>query len=621
MAKKRLEVVIAGDARGANRAFDSVERRGSGFASKMGGVGKKVAAGMAVGLGAGAVALGGFVAGGLKSLTNIEKLNAQTAQVVKTTGGAARVSASDVEAYASAIEKKTGIEAESIQSGQNLLLTFTNVQNKVGKGNDIFNQATSIMTDMSVALGTDTKTSAIQLGKALNDPVKGVSALSKVGVSFTKQQKDQIKALQASGDTMGAQKIILAELNKEFGGSAKAFGSTTEGKIAKLKNTFGDLQEALAAKLLPVAVKVVDWAGVFLPQAGAKAAQLFQKLQPQIHQVGEVIARLGVVGMELVAAVQTAWPQVQMVISNVVRTVQVIVSGVVDVLLTLWQNFGNNIITFTQSAWHPIRQIISGVLLVIRGVIKTIVSLIHGDWAGAWAGIKQIVSGVWNAILGEVKFLIAELKLVIGIALEILGSMFKRVWHGIQGTVSGAVGGIVSAVGSIPGRLLALGGSMLSAGAHLGSSILKGLKSGLSAITGFAGDVGSAVWRAVKGQINNLIDGMNDSIPNSLGKGPFKIDLPDNPIPRIHHTGGVFRAPTPGGEGFALLRDGERVLTPTSNRDRAVSVAGGRGGGNVYVQVTVEGSVRAARDLALEIRDELVKVQRQTGNPAIPFPA
>jgi hypothetical protein len=37
------------------------------------------------------------------------------------------------------------------------------------------------------------------------------------------------------------------------------------------------------------------------------------------------------------------------------------------------------------------------------------------------------------------------------------------------------------------------------------------------------------------------------------------IDLPDNPIPRLHG-GGVFRAPA--GEGLALLRDGETVFTP-----------------------------------------------------------
>jgi hypothetical protein len=78
---------------------------------------------------------------------------------------------------------------------ENLLLTFT------GIGKDVFPGATKAVVDLGIAMaGGDVnnanfKASAIQVGKALNDPIKGVTALSKVGVSFTKQQKDQIKAL------------------------------------------------------------------------------------------------------------------------------------------------------------------------------------------------------------------------------------------------------------------------------------------------------------------------------------------------------------------------------------------------------------------------------------------
>jgi hypothetical protein len=93
------------------------------------------------------------------------------------------------------LSKKSGIDDEVIASGANVLLTFTKVRNEAGKGNDIFNQGTTIALDMSRALGTDLQGSVIQVGKALNDPIKGISALQRVGVSFTEQQKDQIKTL------------------------------------------------------------------------------------------------------------------------------------------------------------------------------------------------------------------------------------------------------------------------------------------------------------------------------------------------------------------------------------------------------------------------------------------
>jgi hypothetical protein len=100
-------------------------------------------------------------------------------------------------------------QAESIQSGENLLLTFRSLKNGVGEGNDVFNQATVALVDMARALGKDPQDAAIQLGKALNDPITGMTALRRVGVSFTQDQQKLIKTLAESGDIMGAQKVIL----------------------------------------------------------------------------------------------------------------------------------------------------------------------------------------------------------------------------------------------------------------------------------------------------------------------------------------------------------------------------------------------------------------------------
>jgi phage-related minor tail protein len=130
------------------------------------------------------------------------------------------------------------------------------VRNEVGKGNNIFDQATGIITDMSVALGQDTSSSAIQLGKALNDPIKGVTALQRVGVSFTASQKEQITTLVESGKTLDAQKLILAELGKEFGGAAEA-AATPLGKLAAAHRRPG---RELGGYLIPY----VDKAATFL---------------------------------------------------------------------------------------------------------------------------------------------------------------------------------------------------------------------------------------------------------------------------------------------------------------------------------------------------------------------
>jgi len=76
--------------------------------------------------------------------------------------------------------------------------------------------------------------------------------LQRVGVSFTDTQKDQIKAMVEAGDTMGAQKLILAELSKEFGGSAQAAAETYDGRMAQLHNSIGDLKETIGSAFIPV---------------------------------------------------------------------------------------------------------------------------------------------------------------------------------------------------------------------------------------------------------------------------------------------------------------------------------------------------------------------------------
>jgi hypothetical protein len=204
---------------------------------------------------AGFAALGVAVAGGVSDAREAALIMAQTEAVIKSTGGAAGVSAQQVSDYAASLSAAAGQSLfgdSQIQESTNLLLTFTNIKDTT------LEAATAISVDMAQALGGAPKDAAIQLGKALNDPIAGVTALSRVGVSFTEEQKAQIKTMQEAGDTAGAQAIILAELNKEFGGSAKA-AADADGGMAQFKDTIGETFENVGSKLLPVLNQFAAW--------------------------------------------------------------------------------------------------------------------------------------------------------------------------------------------------------------------------------------------------------------------------------------------------------------------------------------------------------------------------
>ena len=250
--------------------------------------------GKAAALAAGAAGIGALTVtlrAGIGEWNQQQKVIAQTNAVLKSTRGVANVTAKGIDRLSTSIMKKTGIDDEAITSGQNLLLTFTKVRNEAGKGNDIFNQATVLMTDLSVAMGKDLSSSAMLVGKALNDPIKGVGALSRAGVQFTAAQKDQIKAMVESGDVMGAQKMILQELETQFGGSAEAAGKTLPGQLNVLKETFNNLAGELVATFMPTIARAAGKVADFLLDL-TKAPTLQAKIEVITGAVGDVWTKI-----------------------------------------------------------------------------------------------------------------------------------------------------------------------------------------------------------------------------------------------------------------------------------------------------------------------------------------
>lgn len=208
----------------------------------------------------GAIFVASKVTGFFKSATDAAyqqvKIQQQTAAVIKSTGESANVSAGHVDELAKSLSRLTGVDDDTIHSAENLVLTFRDIRNAAGQGNDIFDQTVKVVLDMSKALGEDLKSASIQVGKALEDPTLGLTALRRVGVAFTQQQREQIQAMLASGNLLGAQKIILKELATEFGGSAAAQATAAD----KARVAMDDLKKSIGTALIPVeeeAAKVI----------------------------------------------------------------------------------------------------------------------------------------------------------------------------------------------------------------------------------------------------------------------------------------------------------------------------------------------------------------------------
>jgi hypothetical protein len=169
------------------------------------------------------------------------RVEAQLDAVLRSTSEAAGLNADQLKAMASEMQGVTTFGDEAVIGMQNLLLTFTNIGGEGG----IFERTTKVALDVATAMGMDLKSSALQLGKALNDPTAGLSMLTRVGITFSEEQKEVIKQLQATNDIVGAQIIILEELERQFGGSAEAAANTFGGAMTQVQNATDDVLEAL----------------------------------------------------------------------------------------------------------------------------------------------------------------------------------------------------------------------------------------------------------------------------------------------------------------------------------------------------------------------------------------
>jgi hypothetical protein len=462
VATRKVEVAIVGDASSMVRAFRQADTAASGFGkrgSKLGAVGMGLLAGGAAGL---TVAVGqGLVSAfktGISEFSEAQKVSAQTAAALKSTGGAAGVTQKHIESMAGALQKQTGLQDDAIQSSQNLLLTFTKISNS---GPDkIFDRATRATLDLSVALGKDMGSSAMMVGKALNDPVKGVSALGRAGVQFTSSQKETIKSLVETGRVADAQKMILRELETQVGGSARAFGETTPGQVAKAQRAFEDLTQGavtaiapLAAAVLPGLTAAINGTVSFFetnwPRLQAIAMQVWNwfsvNLLPTFREIGTGIASIVV---SIVGIFRTYWPQIMSVVGPYVRA------------------FGG---------------LVKSTLTTIANVVKLVASILRGDFGGAWQAIKGIassaVSGIaslmknipqalWNAATGLLKA-----------AVDLGKKVVKKIAEGIA-SAPGLIKQGLSSLFGLAGDPNAIPRSVQQLGAGIPKDVAQGITDG-----------------------------------------------------------------------------------------------------------------------------------------------
>jgi hypothetical protein len=551
----------------------------------------KLLGGLAVSAGAALVTMiGQGVAGAMEA----EAAAAQLDAVIKSTGNAAGVSKEALKAYADQMQLNTKFTAEQVTATQSMLLTFTNI----GASGGIFDQATQAAIDMAAALGGEAKDKALLLGKALNDPVQGVSALTRVGVTFSESQKEVIKKLAETGNVAGAQKLILAELSKEFGGSATAAGKTMAGQLAIAKNAFGEVTEEIGVKLLPVLTKILQWVVANMPaiQSGiGKAMDFVSKVFQAVKKdVDTVVAAFNLI----VDAVKT-----------VAAGINAGTKAVKTATENLWATIKGVFINVTKFFTDIGKAIIDGIVAGIKAAPKAVADALGGVVNGAVQGVKDllgikspsrvfaeigsfIVQGLTVGLEGEAPAFLTAVNNLANAAITAIARIRDgNVLSGIQGLVSGIAS--IFQAGTSP-VLKAVGGFLGAISAAIQGWIVAGP---LGALLGF---IGAAVSWVV-----SLFGGK----PTAAPAAPEIPPAPEVTIPEIEPP--KWEPPQQSGMSMPGISIQSAVATPIVEGARIIRDAGASFQGSVNAFGT---TVARADAMYLRVEAMFARLEQAAAN-------
>lgn len=227
-----------------------------------------------------ALAAAGFAAfSSLKTFDEYQRSQLKTEALIRSTGNAAGLTGQQLRNEADAVALATLASVGEIQQAQNVMQSFRSVTGET------FNEAIRLSQDMAEVFGGSARDKALQLGKALEDPVAGLNALKRSGVSFTQAERDMVRAMVEAGDTAKAQGFILDKLRQQIGGSGAAAAGGLAGSVDTMGQRWDELMLALekttsGGSAAARGIGLITGALVALKEAiNPSLGQLEQKLQ------------------------------------------------------------------------------------------------------------------------------------------------------------------------------------------------------------------------------------------------------------------------------------------------------------------------------------------------------
>ncbi|WZH52914.1 MAG: hypothetical protein PIR53_02715 [Nocardioides alkalitolerans] len=420
-----------------------------------------------------------------------------------------------------------------------------------GLGLDYEDMATAIIAGGDQAAGAFEQ--IVQGLESIEDPTtRAQTALELFGTPMEDLSTSTIDDFLGSlGDTEQA----LADVEGATDRAGETLGGSFAAKLEGLKRQLmGNLVDVVEEEAIPRLQELAD--------------ELNTRFGPALDDAGGRLADIADLDFDdLAGGVQPfidLWDQLPESteesldsVLNMLDSITTALEGFSEGAGVIWELFGDDMLGYLQTVAESILQVVEGLFMILEGQFSMFGALLTGDWEGMWEGLKTVGSGAMTVLTGLISLPLATIQLAFESLRGAAGRIFGGMWSDVSTRFMNGVATIEAAVAAVPGKIAAKGQQFYTAG----SAILGRLVDGITSVPSFAGDIAAGLGATVMGVLNDVIDAMNQAIPNSIPvPGLPDIPLPHNPIPNIpgFATGGRVEGATLAwiGEG----REAETVL-------------------------------------------------------------
>lgn len=414
-----LRVTLGIDTAAFTDGLNAAQKRMSATGKNLQAIGGKIAtagAGMSAAI---SLPFAALVKSSIPAAVESKQALAQVTAALASMGAASGRSVEQLQDQAGALQSLSNFDDDDIlKSVTANLLTFGNVSGEV------FDRAQLAAVNLSARMGTDLQSAALMVGKALNDPVKGLAALGRAGIQFTTEQKETIKGMVAAGNAAGAQSIMLGELERQFGGAAKAQRDATPD--AAMQEQWRTLQENIGAVALQVLPPLLS--------AVTSIAGAFNNLDPTVQTF--------IIGA---AAIAAAVGPVTVGIGGMVSAFGLVIPALAPVATFLTAVLIPAAIA-TAPVWAPIAAAVGlaagafALLIKYQPQIDAFGEAVVARMKALYVGVKTWLSDKLNAVFDAVKAKVSA-----------VGDAFYTLWDRVVG--HSYIPDMVDAIGDHMGRL------------------------------------------------------------------------------------------------------------------------------------------------------------------------